>query len=138
MLGGLAIVVVAIAWSTANPARPMLELAEVPTFQCGSISPGHAGRHSWLIRNAGATALVLRTRFTSGRSGYSLWQGQDHLIEPGGQVTTYLTWFTPGRPSMPFSACVILRTNDPEKPELCLRVVGISGPMIDICPAGSD
>jgi hypothetical protein len=129
MLGGLAVVVVAMAWSMAHPARPMLELAESPTFQCETNSPGHASRHSWLIRNSGPTALVLRTRFTSGRSGYSLWQGQDHLIEPGGQVTTFLTWFTPGLPSVPFITYVTLRTNDPETPELRLRVVGVSGPV---------
>ena len=127
MLGGLAAVSLAMAWSKAYPARPILELAESPTFLCGAATAGLAGRHPWVIRNVGTTPLVLRTRFTGGRSGFSLWQGQDHLIRPGEQVTTFLTWFTPGRPSVPFSTRVILRTNDPETPELRLRVVGVSG-----------
>ena len=127
ILGGLVAVAVAMGWSKAHPARSILELAESPTFLRGTAATGLVGRHSWVIRNVGTTPLRLRTRFTSGRSGFSLWQGQDHRIGPGDQVTTSLTWFAPARPSVPFSAHVILRTDDPERPELRLRVVGISG-----------
>lgn len=126
VLGGVLAVAAAMTWSRTHPTRAMIVVVEGPTYLCGDVPAGLAGRHSWVLRNVGTDALRLRTRFTSGRSGFSLWQGEDHLIGPGEQIPASLTWFAPTRPSTSFSAHAILRTNDPEKPELRLRVVGVS------------
>jgi hypothetical protein len=127
---GLAAVGLALVWNQNHPAVPMLELAESPTFQCGSTPFGTYGRHPWVIRNGGSEPLRIRTRFTSGRSGFSLWQGEEHVIEPGVQITVHLTWVTPTRVSVPFSSYATLWTNDPQRAEFRLRVVGTSGLVI--------
>jgi len=126
---GLAAVGLAFGWVVTYPAPPMLELVENPTFRCGTMPEGTYGRHPWVIRNIGAVPLRLRTRFTSGHSGFSLWQGEEHVVEPGVRITVYLTWASSSRASVPFSSYAILRTNDPERPEFRLMVVGTSGPL---------
>lgn len=124
LLPGLAVVVVALAWAESHPARPMLDLIGAQVFRCGPIEPGTFGRHAWVIRNAGTAPLRLRTWFTSGRTGFSLWQGREHALEPGSRITVHLTWRTPGRESEPYASYAILRTDDPERPEIRLSVVG--------------
>jgi hypothetical protein len=103
---------------------------ENSTFQCGSSPSGSYGRHPWVIRNGGTKPLRLRIRFTSGRSGFSLGQGEEHVIEAGSRITVHLTWLTPVRASSPFASYAILWTNDPKRAEVRLRVVGTSGPVV--------
>ncbi len=117
-------VALALGWSVAHPARPILVVEGDRVFPCGSPTPGSFGRHPWVIRNRGNVPVRLRTRFTSGRTGFSLWQGTEHLVEPGRQITVHLTWVTPGRESTPFAGFAILRTSDPTLPEFRLAVVG--------------
>ncbi len=124
---GLAAVGLALAWSEAHPPRPMLVVAGPLVFRPGTAPPGSYGRHPWEVRNAGLLALKLRVYFTGGHSGFSLWQGQEHVIPPGERIVVHLTWSTPVDEGRAFSSHVVLRTNDPERPEFRLRVVGTSG-----------
>ncbi len=126
ILVGLGAVALALAWSEAHPARPMVGVGE-RTFRCATAPPGSYGRHPWVIENLGAVPLRIRTRFTSGRTGFSLWQGQEHAIEPGDRIIVHLTWVTPRREGAPFTSFATLRTNDPTRPEFRLAVVGRSG-----------
>jgi hypothetical protein len=128
ILAGLIAVAVALGWSESHPARPILELVGNSAFDRGAMPKGTFGRHSWTLRNVGIERLQLRTRFTSGRSGFSLWLGEDHVIEPGCRITVHLTWAIPTAASQPFANYATLRTNDPTRPEFRLRVVGTSDP----------
>jgi hypothetical protein len=130
ILAGLTAVAIALGWSEAHPARPILELVGESAFDGGPMPRGTFGRHSWVIRNVGIEPLRLRTRFTSGRSGFSLWQGEDHSIPPGRRITVHLTWTIPSPGSQPFANYATLGTNDPTRPEFRLRVVGTSEPSI--------
>ena len=128
ILIGLAAVGFALVWTATESTGSTLELGERSTFTCGTMAFGSYGRHAWTIRNGGVIPLRIRTRFTSGRSGFSLWQGEEHVVEPGLQITVHLTWISPSRQAVPFSSYATLWTNDPERPEIRLRVVGTSGP----------
>ena len=99
-----------------------------PAFDGGTFPRGTYGRHSWEVANAGAEPIRLRTLFTSGRSGFSLWQGRDHAIPPGRRITVHLSFPVPAAASLPFESYATLRTSDPTRPEFRLRVVGTSGP----------
>jgi len=123
---GLLPVALAFSWAEAYPPRPMLVIVEAPTHRCGPAPRGSFGRHPWEIRNEGARPLHLRTYFTSGRTGFSLWQGMTHVIEPGRSTLVHLTYAVPSDRARAFDALVILKTDDPERREVRLRVVGIS------------
>jgi hypothetical protein len=114
-----------VAWSNANPGRPMLVVEEDRTFLCGRTLPGTYGRHSWVIRNAGSVPLKLRTRFTSGRCGFSLWLGGNYTIPPEGRLTVSLTWPTPLVGAMTYSSHAEVWTNDPMSPKVRFKVVGV-------------
>ncbi len=81
-----------------------------------------------MIRNRGQLPLRLRIRFTSGRCGFSLWQGQEHVIPAGDRVAVRMTWPTPDRDGLPYANHVEIWTDDPETPRFRLRIVGITGP----------
>jgi hypothetical protein len=130
VLVGLSAVVIALGWSETHPARPILELVGDSAFDGGSMPRGTFGRHSWVIRNVGVVPLRLRTRFTSGHSGFSLWLGEDHVVPPGHRITVHLTWPIPSPASQPFASYATIATNDPTRPEVRLRVVGRSGSAI--------
>lgn len=127
-LVGLGIVALAFGWAEAYPSRAMLVVAEPLTYRCGTVLPGSFGRHPWEIRNVGARAVRIRTYFTGGRTGFSLWQRMTHVVEPGGSLPVHLTYAVPGGRPRAFEALVILRTDDPEHAEVRFRVVGTSGP----------
>ena len=105
----------------------MFELSERATFPCGVMPGGTYGRHAWTIRNAGSTPLRIRTRYTEGRTGFSLWQGVEHRVEAGDSITVHLTWLTPEHPDLSFASYITLWTNDPLCFQIHLRVVGQSG-----------
>jgi len=134
ILVGLAPVGLALAWALAYPTAPMLVVGSPTAFDCGTVPRGTYRRQGWEVRNAARAPLRLRTWFTSGRSGFSLWQGQEHVIPPGRSLVVHLTWATPTEPGVPFSRYATLRTNDPDRPEVRLRVVGISGPALEMSP----
>ena len=125
---GLAVVGLAMAWSRSNPARPMVVVAGGPAFPCGTTPRGTFGRHSWTLRNAGPAPLKLRTRFTSGHCGFNLWQGEEHVIPSGEEITVSLTWPTPENEATPYSDHAEVWTNDPSTPRVRFRIVGMTGP----------
>lgn len=96
------------------------------SFGCGSTHPGAFQRHSWAIRNEGSAPLHLRTRFTSGRCGFSLWLGEDYQVEAGQSLDVWICSPSPGRAAAPYFAAVEILTNDPDCPRLRLRLVGLS------------
>ena len=128
ILAGLLVDAAIVGWAATHVARASMELVGSPTFVV-RVPPGEAfGRHSWEVHNAGAATLRLRTRFTSGRCGFSLWQGREHAIGPGERLTVHLAWPIPSLASRPFASYATIATSDPARPEFRLKVVGISGP----------
>ncbi len=125
---GLGIVALAYSWAEAYPSKARLAIDAPLTYRCGPVARGSFGRHPWVIRNEGARRVKLRTYFTSGRSGFSLWQGVDHFIEPDQSIVVHLTWAAPSDRARAFESYVILKTDDPERTEVRLRVVGTSMP----------
>jgi hypothetical protein len=121
---GLGAVALAFGWSRIFPIRPMVVIDRPLTCLLEPDRPGTANRHSWIIRNESSTPLKLRTHFTSGRCGFSLWLGQDQIIAPGGTFVVSLAWTTPSRFNQPFSNHAEVWTNDPERPKLQFKVVG--------------
>ncbi len=105
----------------------MVVVVGVLAFPCGTTPPGVFGRHSWTLRNVGPTPLKLRTRFTSGHSGFNLWQGVEHVLPSGEQITVSLTWPTPQNKATPYSEHAEVWTNDPDRPRIRFRVVGLTG-----------
>ncbi|WP_435006921.1 hypothetical protein P12x_004362 [Tundrisphaera lichenicola] len=131
VLTGTMLVGLTFGWSRTLPDQRPFEIIGDPTFQCGTMPRGSFGRHRWEFHNLGTTSIRLRTRFTSGRSGFSLWQGISHRIEPGGRIDLFLTWPVPGPPGQPFANYVLLRTDVFSEPEIRLRVVGSSDQIDD-------
>ncbi len=127
VLIGMAAVALGVAWSRSHPARPMAVVAGGLAFSCGTTPRDTFGRHSWTLRNEALTPLKLRTRFTSGHCGFSLWQGEEHVIAPGRQVTVWLAWRTPENADSPYSGHAEVWTNDPGRPRIRFRIVGITG-----------
>ena len=124
---GLIAVAASSAFSILYPVRPLLVVVESLAFSCGTTPRGGYQRHSWTMKNGGSVSLNLRTRFTSGRCGFSLWQGQDHEIPPGESITVSLTCPTPHHPGSPYSGHAEVSTNDSESPRVRFRIFGISG-----------
>ncbi len=105
----------------------MLVIVDGPSFLLPPSELGVFERHSWTIRNDGPYPLTLRTHFTSGRSGFSLWLGREQTIPPGGSVQVDLTWQTPSLASTSFSRHAEVWTNDPEQAKVRFKVVGKTG-----------
>jgi hypothetical protein len=112
----MVLVGLSMAWSTTHPF--------------GTTPPGDSQRHSWVIQNRGTNPLKLRTHFTSGHCGFSLWLGEDHVISAGGLFTVSLTCPTPDRGSIPYSAYADVFTDDPQSPKVRFRVFGITSPSV--------
>jgi hypothetical protein len=96
------------------------------SFSLGRTPPGDYQRHSWEVRNGGSIPLKLRTRFTSGHCGFSLWLGVDHIVPAGGLLTVSLTCPTSEEGNVPYSAYADVFTDDPESPWVRFRVFGIT------------
>jgi hypothetical protein len=94
-----------LAWSTAH-------------------RPESYGRQTWTIRNDAQSPLKLRTHFTSGRCGFSLWLGQEKIIAPGEKFVVSLTWVLPPQNARAFSNHAEVWTNDPDRPKIRFKVVG--------------
>jgi hypothetical protein len=121
---GLGIVALAFGWCQSFPTRPMIVFDSPLTFFIEPDRPETANRHSWSIRNESSTPLKLRTHFTSGRCGFSLWLGQDQIVPPGGTFVVSLAWNTPTRYNRSFAFHAEVWTNDPDRPKLRFKVVG--------------
>lgn len=129
ILIGLVLVALSMAWSVHHPHRASTTV-EGRSFSLGSTTIGDYQRHSWVIRNAGTLPLKLRTRFTSGRCGFSLWLGENYSVPAGGLLTVSLTCPTPHQADTPYSAYADVLTDDPEFPKVRFRVFGITGPSV--------
>ena len=77
-----------------------------PSHHAEPIAIGGYGRHSWTLRNDGPTPITLRTYFTSGRCGFSLWRGVNHVLPPGSRRVVSITYPTPHFASVPFESYV--------------------------------
>ncbi len=121
----LALVALAMVWSAQPPALGSMTV-DGRSFSLGTTPIGEYQHHSWVIRNEGSKPLKLRTRFTKGRCGFSLWLGADHFVPAGGSLTVSLTCPTPGRGSISYSGYADVLSNDPENPRIRFRVFGIT------------
>jgi hypothetical protein len=124
ILVGLGVVAFAFFWSQAHPSRPMMAIHPSLTSSVGTISQDTTGHHSWTVRNDSESPLALRTHFTSGRCGFSLWLGQERILTPGESFVVSLTWTTPNQGSRTYSNQAEVWTNDPAQPKIVFKVVG--------------
>jgi hypothetical protein len=120
------LVALSMAWSASHPARSST-IIEGRSFSLGTTPIGDFQRHTWQIQNGGSIPLKLRTRFTSGHCGFSLWLGQDYFVPAGESLTVSLTCPTPHQAEAAYSAHVDVLTDDPEHPRVRLRVFGVTG-----------
>lgn len=127
----LTLVALTTAWSASRVVRPTTSV-EGKTHDLGTTAPGGHVRHSWLIRNDARRPLKLRTRFTSGRCGFSLWIGEDYAIPPGDSLRVSLTMPTPSQLATAYSGLADVKTDDPEAPSLRFRVFGRTGATIPV------
>ena len=115
-----------VAWSAANPVRPGIIVQGGPTYVASPTQIDHLSRHTWTVRNTSRVPIKLRTRFTSGRCGFSLWIGREVILPPDGEMQMSLTWPSPIVPAIPYTAFATILTSDPNLPKLRLKVVGIT------------
>lgn len=127
-LAASCLAVLTVAASLSLVPVPMLVLDQPSAFPLGLTEPGEYQRHSWSIRNTGPTPLKLRTHFTSGRCGFSLWLGEDRVLAPGSSTSVTLSCPTPTRAAASYSAHADVRTSDPARPVVRFRLYGRSGP----------
>ncbi len=127
-LAASGLAVLTLAASSSLAPVPMLVLDQPPAFPLGPTEPGGYQRHSWSIRNAGPTPVKLRTHFTSGHCGFSLWLGEDRILAPGSSTIVSLSCPTPTRAAASYSAHADVRTSDPARPVVRFRLYGRSGP----------
>jgi hypothetical protein len=127
MLVGPVLLALSMAWSILDPNRGLI-VVEGLAFSLGTVPRGGYQRHSWVIRNAGPLPLKLRTKFTSGRCGFSLWLGEDHIVPAGGLFTVSLTCPIPSSAGRTFSAHADVSTDLSNRPRLRFRVCGITDP----------
>jgi hypothetical protein len=127
ILVGLVPVALALAWSIHHPLLASMTV-EGRTFSLGTTPRGDYLRHSWVIRNGGPNPLKLRTHFTSGHCGFSLWLGRDYFLPAGEQLTVSLTCPTPDQGDVAFSSYVDVHTDDPSSPKVRFRVFGVTAP----------
>ncbi len=127
----LAFVAVSMVWSESRVIRATTSV-EGKTHDLGTTAQGEYARHSWLIRNDARRPLKLRTHFTSGRCGFSLWLGEDYTIPPGNSLRVSLTTPTPSQHATAYAGIVDVKTDDPEAPSLRFRVFGRTKAMIPV------
>jgi hypothetical protein len=122
----MVMIALSMAWSASHPDRS-LTIIKGRSFSLGTTPIGDFQRHTWQIQNGGSIPLKLRTRFTSGHCGFSLWLGQDYFVPAGESLTVSLTCPTPHQAEAAYSAHVDVLTDDPEHPRVRLRVFGVTG-----------
>ncbi len=91
------------------------------TYDFGLMDPHTTAEHTFEIRNEGSLDLFLEDGGTSCKCTVSHVDGR--AVKPGEVAYVKLTWNT-GYQSEQYEQTSIIRTNDPERPELELKVRG--------------
>ncbi len=105
----------------AQPGSPRIEVVGGEEFDFGVMEPGSKGEHNFVVKNVGEYALTLEIvgstcKCTVGKLDKS-------LIGPGEQTEINLTWDVKAS-SEDFGQSAILKTNDPTRGELNLKIKG--------------
>lgn len=104
----------------ARQPSPKAKCAE-PSFHFGLMDPLTVGEHTFVIENAGETPLLLAGGKSSCKCTLSdLAQAE---VAPGEAYEVTLRWNS-GHASREFNQSATVITNDPQRPELQLRVSG--------------
>ena len=130
ILIGMIVVALSMAWSSSHSGRSSTTI-EGRSFSLGTTPIGDYQSHTWRIGNGGSIPLKLRTRFTSGHCGFSLWLGKDYFVPAGGWLTVSLTCPTPHQAEVAYSAYADVLTDDPELPRVRFRVFGVTGQLTE-------
>jgi hypothetical protein len=113
--------------------HPKVVLPET-TYAFGAMRVGETRRHVFVVRNEGQAPLRLGKPVTTCQCTIS--QAAKSQIPPGGEGTITLEW-KPVIAIPEFDKGAMIRTNDPEMPEITLRVVGVADIPVRVEPEGS-
>jgi hypothetical protein len=99
---------------------PKVEVVE-QVFNFGSMVPETKGKHSFEIRNVGAAPLTLNVESTSCKCTVGGVSANE--VAPGGKAFVTLEWHAKYK-DRDYSQAAAVRTNDPVRPLLSLKVEG--------------
>ena len=100
----------------------------------GQMPVGATGRHTFHVTNAGDAPLKLARGESSCKCTVGT-LGQDE-VPPGGTAEIQMEWEPPGR-TLEFMQVATIWTNDPQKPEVKLSIVGQVVPEVITYPEGA-
>ncbi len=111
-------------------AAPRVELAE-QEFDFGVFEVGQQGRHGFTVRNVGQAEL--RLELGSSTCKCTLAELKQETVPPGGSTEIVLAWDAEISQAH-FRQGVRIKTNDPQRPEFGLGVLGKVRSRMDIDP----
>lgn len=98
-----------------------LEVVDAEEHDFGVMEPGSEGTHTFVVRNVGTAPLELE--IVGSTCKCTVGTLEDPSIAPGGQTEIKLTWVGKSDTEM-FGQSATLKTNDPTRPELSLKIRG--------------
>jgi hypothetical protein len=100
---------------------PKLEVVNGEEYQFGVMEPGGEGKHIFVVRNVGAAPLELTVVGSTCKC--TVGTLKDSQVAPGEQTEIVMTWVAKSDIEE-FGQSATLRTNDPTRDELSLRITG--------------
>lgn len=107
--------------ATSTSGVPKIDVIGGEDFDFGIMEPGGEGKHAFVVRNVGTAPLELEIIGSTCKC--TVGTLQDASIAPGEQTEINLTWVA-NTNSEEFGQSANLRTNDPSRGELSLRIHG--------------
>jgi len=107
--------------TTSSQEMPKVEVVGGDEFDFGVMEPGGEGTHSFVVRNVGKGPLELRIAGSTCKC--TVGSLKDAVLKPGEQTDIDLTWVAKSS-SEEFGQSAILKTNDPTRGEVNLKIRG--------------
>lgn len=105
-----------------SDSTAIVELQSEPTHDFGAAAPGTKGTHQFIVKNIGDEPLILELGASTCKC--TIGDLKDTQLAPGASTTIDMEW-TVQSDKTAFEQSAELRTNDPTRPAVLLKITGI-------------